>query len=150
MRRSRCLQRCQNLCYSLVNYALKTLVFSVFFFSGALPTSIASAPTAQAQQIASIAATTTPPVEDALACNCYAYVRSLIPSLPLANKLEGNSPAKAGAVAIFDYHGLPHYGIVVSISGDGFMLQDSNFKKCKYLTHFISWNDPAIEGFWSP
>lgn len=123
------------------------VLVSLGFLLGA-PLSIATAPTASAQ-VTSIATSTPPVVEDALACNCYAYVRSLIPSLPLANKIVPNTTPHVGAVAVFDYDGLPHYGIIVSLSGDGFELQDSNYVHCKYETHFISWNNKAIVGFWA-
>lgn len=113
------------------------------------PLSIASAPTASAQVTSPVATSTPTVVEDALACNCYAYVRSLIPSLPLANKIVPNTTPHVGAVAVFDYNGLPHYGIIASISNDGFELQDSNYVHCRYSTHFIAWNNKALVGFWA-
>lgn len=112
------------------------------------PVSMATAPTALAQT----PATSTVSVvikEDPIACNCYAYVRSKIPTLPLANLVKPNTTPHIGAVAIFDYDGLPHYGIISKLTDSGFYLTDSNYVHCKYLTHFISWSDKAIVGFWA-
>ncbi len=126
---------------------VSVVVIAAGFLLGS-PLSIASAPTAQAQ-ITTTVATSTAPAEDPLACNCYAYVRSQISSLPLANKIVPNTTPHVGAVAVFDYNGLPHYGIISKLTDTGFYLDDSNFVKCKYTTHFISWNNKAIVGFWA-
>ncbi len=131
----------------LLSKASVVLGALVFLFGA--PLNIVSAPTAQAQITQPIVATSTAPAEDALACNCYAYVRSLIPSLPLANLIKPNTTPHVGAVAVFDYNGLPHYGIVSKLEADGFELQDSNYSHCKYMTHFISWNNKALVGFWA-
>ncbi len=119
------------------------LVLTIF---GA-PAGIASAPTAQAQT------TTSPSVSritvDTLACNCYSYVASQIPNLPHSADLKPNTTPHVGAVAIFDYNGLPHYGIVTGFTEEGFTLKDSNFAHCKYMTHLIQWDDAHLVGFWS-
>lgn len=127
---------------------VSVLVVALGFVLGS-PLSIASAPTASAQVTSPLATSTPPVIEDALACNCYAYVRSLIPSLPLANLIKSNTTPHIGAVAVFDYEGLPHYGIITKLTADGFYLEDSNFVHCKYTTHFIAWSNVHIIGFWA-
>lgn len=125
-------------------------VLAISFFGG--PIGIASAPTANAQQNIVPTATTTPTVvaTDALACNCWSFVKSLIPSLPNTALLKTNTTPRVGAVAIFDYNGLPHYGVITALNADGFELRDSNYQHCKFLTHFVSWTNAAITGFWAP
>lgn len=103
------------------------------------------------------AATTTPetikePVKkpyDATACNCYAYVKSKIPSLPLTKYLKPNTNLDVGVVALFNYRGTPHYAIVSKLEGVGFWVKDSNFGGCGYRTHYIKLDDPALIGYWN-
>ncbi len=110
---------------------------------------------AQAQQMATSTvitqATSTPEVKvDAVACNCYLYVKTKFPSFPITSKLKPNTVPSSGVVAIFDYDGLPHYGIIREFDGEGFWLEDSNYRRCRYMKHYVRWDDPAITGFWSP
>lgn len=82
-------------------------------------------------------------------CNCYAYVRSQYPDFPTTWELENNTSPHVGAVAIFDYDGTPHYGIITSFDTKGFWLTDSNYGGCGIRTHYIGWNDKHIRGFWA-
>lgn len=91
---------------------------------------------------------TTTTVSNAALCNCYAYVRSQIPSFPPTWLLKNNTSPHVGAVAIFNYSGVPHYGIITEITADGFWLKDSNFGGCGLRTHFIEWTNHYITGFW--
>jgi hypothetical protein len=87
-------------------------------------------------------------------CNCYAYVRSKIPSLPLASELKGNSTPQKGAVVIFEYivdgEVVPHYAILRTFEGDGFWVDENNYKKCVTNPRYIRWDYPRIRGFWVP
>lgn len=82
-------------------------------------------------------------------CNCWEYVRSQIPAFPNTKNLTNNSTPKVGAVAIFDYSGTPHYGLITAITADGFTVKDGNFGGCGIRSHFIEWSNKAIVGFWS-
>lgn len=81
--------------------------------------------------------------------NCYAYVRYMIPSFPMASLVKANTTPHVGAVVIFNYDGLPHYGILTSLSADGFMLTDSNYGGPGIRTHYVALTDKYIVGFWS-
>lgn len=67
----------------------------------------------------------------------------------MASLVKPNTTPHVGAVVIFDYDGLPHYGIISKFAGEGFELTDSNYGGCGIRTHYIAWNDPYIVGFWS-
>lgn len=115
------------------------------------PVGLVLAPTAQAQVTHAIASVVPQDAQnDPVACNCYLYVKSLILGLPRASELKTNTTPHVGAVVIFDYDGLPHYGVITSLSANGFELKDSNFRPCRYMTRHISWSDAHIRGFWSP
>lgn len=80
--------------------------------------------------------------------NCYAYVKWLVPNLPLQNKILPNSTPQKGGVAIFQYKDLPHYAYVTEIKTDGFSIKESNYIAGKITTRFIKWDDPHLKGFW--
>lgn len=67
----------------------------------------------------------------------------------MASLVKPNTTPHVGAVVIFDYSGLPHYGIIVSMDNDGFMLNDSNYGGPGIRTHFIDWDNRYIVGFWT-
>lgn len=91
-----------------------------------------------------------PPVvkKDAVACNCYLYVKGKYPTFPNTKDLKPNTTPSVGVVALFDYGNLNHYAIVTKLEAEGFWVKDSNFGGCGYRTHFIRWNDPNLVGFW--
>ena len=86
-------------------------------------------------------------VSDVL-CNCWAYVKSKIPSFPNTQEIilkQGQS--HNGDVVVFDY---PHYGIQVNSNDEGFWIEDANWGGCGTQTHFIEWDNPHIIGHWTP
>lgn len=112
---------------------------------------MAEAPTAQAQIVSqpTPVVTTKPAYPAYVLANCYAYVRYTIPSFPMASLVKTNSTPHVGAVTIFDYDGLPHYGIISKLELDGFWLTDSNYGGPGIRTHFITWDNKYIVGFWA-
>ncbi len=124
--------------------------FHVAFAPTAYAHSIETLPSVPIASTTEVVVETEKPQYDALACNCYALVKSRLPSFPQTKELESNTSVHIGVVAIFDYSGLPHYGIVTRFDAYGFWISDSNFKHCQYLTHYIKMTDPAIRGFWEP
>lgn len=156
MYRSRCLQWCQNHhAKQLVRFPLKVLFVGLLTATGCTPTSIALAPTAQAQQVPivatstpSLAPSTAPVVQDSILSNCYLFVLSQIPSLPMASEIVSNTTPHVGAVAFFQYGKLPHYAIITSLEATGFWVKDSNFGGPGIHTHFILWSNPHLKGFW--
>lgn len=109
-------------------------------------TAVSNTPIAYAQEKTT---TTAPAVSSAILCNCYAYVRSQYPDFPPTWELENNTTPHVGAVVIFDYDGLPHYGIISKMNADGFWLTDSNYGGCGIRNHYIEWTSRFIKGFWA-
>jgi hypothetical protein len=66
----------------------------------------------------------------------------------MASQVMPNTTPHIGTVVIFNYNGLPHYGIITKLSNDGFWLNDSNYGGPGIRTHFINWGDKYIVGFW--
>lgn len=117
-----------------------------------LPGIIVLAPDAHAEVNTPVATSTAPVVPEIpsyVLDNCYAYVRYMIPNFPMASLVEPNTTPHIGAVAIFNYNGEPHYGIITSLNEDGFMLNDSNYGGPGIRTHFVAWGNKYIVGFWS-
>ncbi len=67
----------------------------------------------------------------------------------MASEVVPNTTPHIGAVVIFNYNGLPHYGIMTELTNDGFMLNDSNYGGPGIRTHFVSWENQYIVGFWA-
>lgn len=126
--------------------ALCTVVMLTF----STPTAIASAPTAVQPQVPQVAPSSPSEVQDSILSNCYLYMLSKIPSLPRMADITTNTTPHPGAVAFFNYSGLPHFGIITKVEQDGFWLNDSNFGGPGIRTHFIAWGNIHIKGFWSP
>lgn len=119
------------------------------FLIAPLPSTTVLAPASAQAQSKAQEPVVAPTYPQYVLANCYAYVRYTIPSFPMASEIKANSTPHVGAVAIFDYSGLPHYGIISSTTVKGFWLTDSNYGGPGIRTHFIEWSDKAIKGFWS-
>lgn len=87
---------------------------------------------------------------DALASNCWLYVKSIYPNLPNTYDIYTNTHPTVGAVAFFKYGDLNHYAIITKLTEDGFWVKDTNFGGPGYRTHFIAWDNPHIRGFYNP
>lgn len=80
------------------------------------------------------------PVTNAIACNCYLYVKARIPSFPLTKDVFPNSAVPVvGGVIIMQYPRLVHYVIVTAISKEGVYIDESNFKHCVIAPRFLTW-----------
>lgn len=111
------------------------------------------APTVHAQGIDIQVATSTatvvvPPIPDAVACNCWAYVKSLKPTLPNTASLKPNGTPAVGTVAILDYEGTMHYALITALGDAGFTVDESNYHHCEYDARTVEWNDPHLVGFY--
>lgn len=83
-----------------------------------------------------------------VACNCFQFSKVLVG--PLEWPVRANSAPTVGSIAIFDYKGVPHFGVVQELKVDGFTIRESNFEPCKIGKRFIGWNDSALRGFHTP
>lgn len=91
--------------------------------------------------------------DNLIRCNCYLFVKSIIPNLPLTNFLVPNLLGPiGGSVAIFDYDGTPHYGITTGIMQTStttlVQVDECNYKKGKCGKRWIDiYTDRALKGF---
>lgn len=89
------------------------------------------------------------PEKDAVLCNCYAYVDSVVdlpPSQVVRNNLE-----ESGDVAVFYYpeSGLYHYAIVLDSSLEYITVAETNYKHCKFTKRVIRTDYNYLIGFYN-
>lgn len=87
-------------------------------------------------------------IPEALLENCYMYSKSKVPNLPHTIDLYPNTPAVVGAVALFNYHGIPHYAVVLEVEIDRVLIDETNFHHGRHDHRVISLQDPSLLGFW--
>ncbi len=86
-------------------------------------------------------------------CNCYLMVKGYVPSLPHTKDLKPNSPVRVGAVAIYDYDGIPHYALVLTVDhGDVYRHFEigSNIPHCERYERWVDEENPHLVGYWYP
>ena len=90
-------------------------------------------------------------------CSCVRYVRSKIPEFPSndAKNIKPNSVPVAGGVIILKYWNkelgqeLYHVAYIESFTEKGFLVSETNFKKCQRTDREVLFTDKAIVGFWN-
>lgn len=90
--------------------------------------------------------------------NCYLYVKIFYEKyhdlpLPKTKDLKPNSPARKGAVAIYDYNGLPHYAFVLAVDNDDvyrFYEQGTNLVPAVPYKRWVNADHPKLKGFYYP
>lgn len=124
--------------------------------------SLLEAPRAEASEVAApvdtsgMSASSTPefvPDDSLPICNCYLEVKKFVPNLPRTKDLKPNSPARPGAVAIYNYNGIPHYAYVLEVYNVGtysHLEKGSNLKRCKLYTRVVDEEDSHLVGYWFP
>ena len=129
----------------LIKRVLLFILFSLVIilppqFAVALPGIPPSAPTPPAPN----------PLPRAVLCNCYAFVKTVFPSLPSGSYIVDNLE-KSGNIAVFYYpaSGLYHYTVVVKEFDDTILIQETNYHKCTGGYRFIDRNDPYLIGFFT-
>lgn len=80
-------------------------------------------------------------------CNCYSFAKVLTGYI---GPYTQNSAPTEGSIAVFDYDGTPHYGVVQTLKLDGFTIREANYKPCKTGIRFVKWDDSALRGFHLP
>lgn len=71
-----------------------------------------------------------------------------IPDLPATKDLKPNTTIHKGVVALFNYHGIPHYALVTAVGADTFTVVETNFKHGQKTIRQIDYTDKALLGFW--
>lgn len=86
-----------------------------------------------------------------ISCNCYLMAKVYRPDIPLTKDLKPNSPVRKGAIAIYNYHGIPHYAYVTGVQNDGtygHWEKGSNLEPCKIYSRFVPESNPFLVGYW--
>lgn len=86
-------------------------------------------------------------------CNCWLYLRNQYfgEKMPFTKDIKENTTnAEVGAIAVFQYKTLRHYAYVKDIVSGGFIVAETNFKRCEYGERLVSWDDPAFLWFHNP
>lgn len=82
-------------------------------------------------------------------CSCFSLVRTKQPLLPRQKDLAPNwNRPIVGAVAIFDYDGVPHVAYVTDIFDGYFYIFEANYSPCKVGTRRVEVGDKHLVGFW--
>lgn len=95
-----------------------------------------------------------PPVKeyDPVACSCVIFASQFLdlPKNTDAIDLISNSQPYIGGGILLNYESIGHIAIIIDFKDNGFLVKESNYKECKYTTRLISFDDPAIRGFYTP
>lgn len=88
-------------------------------------------------------------IHEWVVCNCYAFVKTKIPTLPKTKDLVPNigNPVPGG-VAIFDYNGVKHYAYIQSVVQGSFVVSEANYEPCALGKRTILTTDSALVGYW--
>jgi hypothetical protein len=81
-------------------------------------------------------------------CNCWTFVHTKRPDLPLMKEIKPNSSRKVGSVAIFDYDGIHHIAYVTEVHDDYFIVSEANYKPCTVAKRIVRYDDKSFLGFW--
>lgn len=100
-------------------------------------------PTAHAEVVEQVIDTVEAPklsLDDTIGGNCYKYLKTLIPNLPRAREIVGNSiaPVRDG-VLILQYDNLIHYAYIESVSEEGIHVKESNYIRGQLGERDLSW-----------
>lgn len=90
--------------------------------------------------------------------NCYLYAKILYEKyhhlpFPKQKDLVPNSPARPGAIAIYDYDGKPHDAFVLKVdNGDAYRFyeQGTNLEPAVPYKRWVDANHPKLKGFYYP
>ena len=86
-------------------------------------------------------------------CNCVKGARLLnptLPRIPSADALTPNTDAEVGAFALFNYHGIPHIGVVMYKDGIVPIIGSTNKRACQFTLEPLRPDDPSFRGFYKP
>ena len=85
---------------------------------------------------------------DSVLCNCWAFTKNVYPSLPTTGEILNNLTA-TGSVAVFHYEkvGLNHYAVVIGESQSHYLIEETNYERCKKGTRWIPKDYASLIGF---
>jgi len=86
-------------------------------------------------------------------CSCVQTAKSLgvnIPSGNNASDLEPNTDEpQVGQLVLLHYPKASHVAVILSISEEGYLIEEGNYHPCEHTTRFIKKDYHAIYGFWT-
>jgi hypothetical protein len=83
-------------------------------------------------------------------CNCWAYTKSIYPDLPSTATIL-SSLSEEGNVAVFYYQniGLHHYAVLVGETDTHYIIEETNYQRCKFGQREVLKKDPTLLGFFN-
>ena len=100
----------------------------------------------------SAAGTSTSEIKSTDDCFCVRFAKKLglnIPAGVNAEDIKPNSRPVLNGGILFYYPSkkIHHIGVIKEFRGDGFLIEEANFKKCEKGKRIVSYSDPFIIGF---
>lgn len=85
-------------------------------------------------------------------CNCYAFAKVLVDyNLPKMIEIVPNEVVpRIGSIAIFRYKNEKHIAVIERVVEEGIWIKEANFKPCSLGKRLITFDDPALKGFYRP
>lgn len=87
----------------------------------------------------------------AVLCSCVKFARlkgAPIPYGTNASDFVPNSSPRVGGVAIFRYPNDYHVAYITALNSNTFLIEETNYHRCKNSSRLVSYDDPNIIGFW--
>lgn len=84
-----------------------------------------------------------------VAANCFSYA-SLFVKLPRMADIKPNTTPAVGRIAVFKYKSLKHIAVITKLNDKTFEVKESNYVAALIGTRSVSWDDPALLGFFEP
>lgn len=85
-------------------------------------------------------------IREECSCVVYAQSRGLAVS-GNADDILPNSPPIVGGGILFQYPQAGHIALIRNITDTGFIIEESNYKRCKKTERLVDFNDKYIRGF---
>lgn len=89
---------------------------------------------------------------ESIYCSCVKTARAEGLNLPVgdADNLVSNSLPVEGGGILLKYGKVHHVAKILNFTPSGFLIVEGNKVKCKKTYRVVLFNDPAINGFWTP
>jgi len=83
-------------------------------------------------------------------CNCYLYPKRVYPELPSTATILSSLEEK-GNVVVFYYSGtgLYHYAVLVGETDTHYIIEETNFERCKFGQRQVPKDDISLVGFFN-
>jgi hypothetical protein len=85
---------------------------------------------------------------DTVLCNCWAYAKTVYPTLPGTKVINASLSSIPDGVVVFNYSGTPHYAVVTAVGSTTVTITETNYTRCTKGTRTIPLTDPSIKGYY--